>query len=801
MRRLDRYILAQILGPLALGFLVYTFILLLQFLFSSAEMIIQRGLPASTVGRLLLLVLPSSVVLTIPMSLLFAILIAVGRLAADSELVALRSCGISLMTLYRPILFLSALLCALNVYLMVSVLPHGNFALQQLNLEILTQSVSQQVQPRVFHEQWDGKVLYVFEVPPGQNRWKGVFLAQSLPGDQQEIIIADWGEVRVDADGERLVLRLENAVTHRVDVRKPDSYNISQQQVLETVLEDQFTTRRKAKISASKSLREMDLGELRERAADPDVSPEMRNLARVQIHKSFSIPVACLVFGLVALPLGFNNRRGGKTSGFALSIAVILIYWVLLTNGEEAARYGKLQPWVAMWAPNVLLGAAGLFLLLRRNSDKSLLLSRLDHWVRGDLWAGLRRLSHWVRTHRRRRSAQRSTLPRGPRRAEGEPESNGRSSRIVLRLPRLQLPLPSLLDRYVARIFLMVLGLVFLSGITLYIIGDLGENIDDILKNQVPRGLVFAYYKFLSLQILYDISPIVVLVTTLITFSLLSRSNELTAFKALGVSLFRLALPALALAALVASFNVYLQSAVLPASNERVAQIKDQIKGRKSARTYRRADRQWLFGQGRYVYNYVHYDPRQQSLERLQVFEFDEKYRLSRRLFAARAEHNGRGWTIEDGWKRSFDGPLVTDYERFYEPRLSDYPESPDYFTSEIRPPEQMRFRELSEYIRELEERGQQVPELRVELHNKIAYPFISLIMALVALPFAFRLGKQGALYGVGLSVVLGMVFMAIFVLFRTLGAAGALPPMLSVWAPSLVFSTVALYLLLGVRT
>ncbi|MCB1058228.1 MAG: LPS export ABC transporter permease LptG [Acidobacteria bacterium] len=805
MRRLDRYILAQILGPLALGFLVYTFILLLQYLFSSAEMIIQRGLPASTVGRLLLLVLPSSVVLTIPMSLLFAILIAVGRLAADSELVALRSCGISLMTLYRPILLLSSALCALNIYLMVSVLPHGNFALQQLNLEILTQSVSQQVEPRVFHEQWDGKVLYVFEVPPGQKRWKGVFLAQSLPGDQQEIIVADWGEVRVDPDGERLVLGLENAVTHRVDVRNPDAYNISQQEVLETVLEDQFTTRRKAKISASKSLREMDLGELRERARDPDVSAEMRNLARVQIHKSFSIPVACLVFGLVALPLGFNNRRGGKTSGFALSIAVILVYWVLLTNGEEAARYGKIQPWVAMWAPNVLLGAAGLFLLLRRNSDKSLLLSRFDHWVRGDLWAWLRQLSGWVRSRRRRRAQNRATVAEQRRRVPAghlDPDrAEGAGNRIVLRLPRLQLPVPSLLDRYVARAFVMVLGLVFLSGITLYIIGDLGENIDDMLKNHVSQGLIFNYYKFLSLQIVYDIAPIVVLVTTLITFSLLSRSNELTAFKALGVSLFRLALPALALAALVAAFNVYLQSAVLPASNERVAQIKDQIKGRKSARTYRRADRQWLFGQGRYVYNYVHYDPKREALERLQIFEFDENYRLSRRLYAARATYNGSGWIIEDGWKRSFDGPLVTDYERFREPRLSDYPETPDYFTSEIRPPEQMRFRELARYIDELEERGQQVPELRVELHNKIAYPFISLIMALVALPFAFRLGKQGALYGVGLSVVLGMVFMAVFVLFRTLGTAGALPPMLAVWAPSLVFATVALYLLLGVRT
>src|SRR5690349_17771651 len=179
--RLDRYILSEIFGPLALGFLVYTFILLLRFLFNSAEMIIRRGLPTSTVGELLLLTLPNIVVLTLPMSLLFGILIAVGRLSSDSELVAMRSSGLSLLTLYRPILFLSALFTLLNTFLMVYVLPWGNHSLQLLMLEIATQSISQQVQPRVFYEEWEGKVIYVFETPEGEERWKGVFLAESVP--------------------------------------------------------------------------------------------------------------------------------------------------------------------------------------------------------------------------------------------------------------------------------------------------------------------------------------------------------------------------------------------------------------------------------------------------------------------------------------------------------------------------------------------------------------------------------------------------------------------------------------------
>jgi LPS export ABC transporter permease LptG len=305
----------------------------------------------------------------------------------------------------------------------------------------------------------------------------------------------------------------------------------------------------------------------------------------------------------------------------------------------------------------------------------------------------------------------------------------------------------------------------------------------------------------MSLQIFYDIAPILVLVTTLITFSLLSRTSEVTACKALGVSLYRLSLPALAWALLVVVLSVVLQSGVLPASNERVAQLKDRIRGREAARTYRRADRQWLFGRGRYIYNYLRYDPEGQSLQRLQVFDFDERHRLRRRLVTDRATYVGEAWKFENGWARTFDGVEPPGYSRFEEPKIVRYPETPDYFDSEIRPPEQMRYRELERYVRDLQDSGQAVPELLVELYDKIAYPVVSLVMALVGLPFAFRLGRQGALYGIGVSVLLGMAFLGVFGFFRAMGEAGALPPLAAVWSPNAVFAILSVYLFLGVKT
>lgn len=799
MRRLNRYLLSEIWGPLALGFAVYTFILLVRVLFVSAEMIIRRGVPAPVVGELLLWNLPNIVVLTLPMSLLFGILTAVGRLASDSELIAIRSSGVSLLKLYRPILTLSVAFTLVNVFLMSYVLPWGNTALQQLRLEMMSQGVSRTVEPRIFYEDWQDKVLYVFDVDPVTDRWQGVFLAQSLPAATElQVIVADWGEVRVDAAGERVVLTLGNAEEHKLEPLRPERYQRQSFAEATYELDDAFTSRERARITASKGVRELTLPELAAKADDPGIPGEMRNLARVEIHKKFAIPFAAVVFGLFALPLGFNNRRGGKASGFALSIAVIMVYYVLLSNGEEAARYGKLAPWLAMWLPNLALAAVGVYLLIRRDQDKGLLPTRLDRWLRRDVWSAVARA--FTRVQRARRERRRAAASRAGRRV------GGGLVRLLITRPRLTFP--SLMDRYTLRIFGSVLLTVLLSILAIYVIADLTQFIDEILKNHVAQDVVVQYYLYSTFQVFYDLAPIVVLVTTLITFSLLSRTNEVTAAKALGMSLYRLALPVVVAALLISAFSTYLESAVLPVTNQRAQMLEDKIRANPTPRTYSRPDR-WLFGKGGYIYNFLTYDQATATLQRLQVFELGEDHRLKSRLAAATARfdrslHGGRGgWLFTDGWIRRFDtaGNGEAEYQRFAGPVEVDLTETQEFFVSELRRPEQMGYGELKRYIVELEASGQPAPQLKVDLQKKVAFPVTSLVMALVALPFAFRLGRQGALYGVGLSIALGMVFFGVLALFTELGRADVLPPTVAVWAPSAVFATLAVYLFLGVRS
>lgn len=798
MRRLDRYLLREILGPFGLGLLVYTFILLVQQFFDIADWVIKRGIPASTVAQLLLHLLPSIVVLTLPMALLLGVLLGVGRLASDSELIALRAGGISVYRLVPAVAVLSLLVALFNVWLMVAVKPSSNRAFTQLTTEASARTLSAQFEPRVFYNEFQGQVLYVFDAPPRGGTWEGVFLATAVLGADQpnEVIAARKGRLELLDGGERVELALEDAIQHTFDLARPDRYETRRYEKLRLLLVDRFKSSRQERMAANQEVRGMTLEELRAVTADPRRAPDQRNLARVEIHKMFAIPAAAIVLGLLALPLAYNNRRGGKSSGFALSIGIVVLYHVLITQGEEAAAIGKLPAGLAMWLPNLLLGGVAVAMIVARNRDRS----PIPRIVRdGTLW---RKLTQRIRgafaaLSGARRRGGRTVEPA----AAGRGAATARPGRIVLRVPKLRLRFPNLIDRYVLRRFAFIFLLVLLSAVALRIVADFTENIDDILKNKPTPSTVVRYYKYQALQMAFDVSPLAVLVTTLVTFSLLQRTNEVVACRALGISLYRIALPAVVAAMAVAVGATFLQAQVLPASNQKVADAKDRIKGRTPQRMLRSADKQWLLGQGRFMYNYLSFDQRDATISRLQVFEFDDQHRIAARLYAEVARHSPSGWLLERGWARTFEGREQLDYRPFAEPVAVDLPEHPDYFAAEVRRPSQMTFGELADYVATLRDSGQPQPKYEVALHNKVAFPVGAVVMALVGLPFSFRLQRKGALYGLGVSIVLGIVFLAVYAFFSTLGEVGALPAIVAVWSPSAIFSLLAGYLFLGVRS
>jgi LPS export ABC transporter permease LptG/LPS export ABC transporter permease LptF len=797
--RLDRYLISELVGPLALGLVVYTFILLLQTFFRLAEFIIRRGLPWRTVGELLGYSLPNILVLTVPMSLLLAVLLGVGRLASDSELIALRATGVSLYRLMRPLLVFALLLGAFNLYLMLDLLPRGNSGLKRLMIEIAARTLGSQFEPRVFYNEFKGKVLYVFDADPSGETWRGVLLADSVATADRpsEVLVADRGRLEISPDGRQIVLQLENAIQHSYALDRPDRYETRRYERLRLLLRDRLDEPLETD-DATPEIRNLTWSEAAAAARDPAMPASYRAEARVHLHKMYALPAACPVFALLAMPLAYHNRRGGKSSGFALSIGIVMLYYVLITQTEEAAIAGRMPASIAMWLPNVLLATAGLVMIVIRNRDLPLVpgfvrrspLARraLDVAIRGG-----RRLLAAIGIRKARGATEVGSRTRGARGAG--------AARVVLRLPRLRLRFPNLIDRYVLKTFAVVLLLVLASGVSLLVITDFTEAVDEMLRAQPPLSAILRYYKYLSLQLAHDIAPVAVLVTTLVTFSVLSRTNELTACRALGISLFRLALPALAGAILVGAFFAAIQAQVLPASNQKVAEARAVMKGRPLQRANRSADRQWQMGAGRFMYNFLHYDQERRTLRRLQVFEFDRDARLVARLYSEEATFTPDGWVLSQGWTRGFDGHRQLEFRRFPGEIAVDLEEPPSFFADEVRQPSQMTFGELSDYVNQLRETGRPQPRYEVALHNKIAFPVGSVVMALVAFPFVFRMQRRGALYGLGVAIALGFSFILIYALFRTLGEVGALPPIIAVWSPSALFSMFAAYLFLGVRT
>ena len=799
MKILTRYIFREMFGPTVLGFGFYTFILMMKQLFDFAGMIIRRSLPASTVVKLLLLSLPHVIVLTVPMSLLFGILIAIGRMSADSEITAMRALGISTRTIYRPVFLFSLLVFLLSLYLMNVVLPRGNREFMSLKAEVLTSSFQKDIKPRIFYDEFENLMIYVDDIDPRSGNWKGVFVSDNRTSEDmgggagqgtlfggeksaQKIVAAESGTLSVvQTTTKQIWLNLRSAQNHIWDPRKPERYDVTNNATQRILISDKLGVDSSVTGRIAPGLREMNLRELveQERLTQRSRDQETYRLAKVEIQKKFAIPFACIVFGVLGLPLGITNRRGGKSSGFSLSIAIILFYYVLINNGETLAAAGKVNAFFGMWTPNLILLAAGIYLLIRANREIGA--SRGDRRTLRQVIASLARLP------RRRSSARRSL-------AEDQDEEP------VLR--RLDITFPNILDRYIIREFVKILALVVISTAALFVIVDYTDLAQDIRQHHIAFHTVFAYFRFSIFNVLNYTIPISVLVSTLVVFGIFSKNNEVTAFKSGGVSLYRVALPIVGMAGIICVLSYLMLDYVLPYANARSEDLRNKMKG-KGAVAVQHQQKLWFIGKGRYLINFLSYDRDTRALSQVQVFELHPTaFRITRRVYAQQAKWDGDGWVFRNGWIRSFnDAGTTATFTPIAQPVRLYYRERPEDFATEVKTPDQMTFTQLRRYIETIRRSGYSAEELSVKLYEKTSWPFLSMVMALIALPFAFKIGKRGALYGVGIALVLGIAYWMVFALFTKFGEVGNLPPALSAWSANVLFAISAVYLFLNVET
>ena len=360
---------------------------------------------------------------------------------------------------------------------------------------------------------------------------------------------------------------------------------------------------------------------------------------------------------------------------------------------------------------------------------------------------------------------------------------------------------PLLLDDYVLKDFVVYLAMIVGTFLMLLLVFTFFELLKDL--GRVPITVIGQYLLTVTPYFLYNSTPMSMLLAVLITFGLLEKTNEITAMKATGVSIYRIIIPVLAVAAMVAVGLFFFDQLYLPQLNKKQDALRNEIKG-KPPQTYLRPDQKWIFGQNSSIWYYELFDPDQNRFGGISVFEFNPKtFELTKRIYASRAHWSDtlNKWVFEQGWTRTFNGMTVEDYHTFDVATFAELPEPPNYFKKEVKQSSEMSYDELRRYINDLKQSGFDVVRLRVQLQKKFAFPLMTFVMAVLAVPFALRGGRRGALAGVAMAVGIAVLYWVGMGFFEAMGNANQLPAALAAWSPDLLFGLAGGYLLLKVPT
>jgi LPS export ABC transporter permease LptF/LPS export ABC transporter permease LptG len=775
MSILSRKIFREIAGSAIFGIILFTFVLFLRKVGPFFALLVKSSAPPKTLAYLFSLMLPMVFAFTIPVGVLVGVLMTLSRMSSDGEITALRSSGVPARRVGWPVATFAifSMLATASATLWLS-----PWSIRQMNRLLTTLDAAQlsaEIQPRVFQEDFPNTILYVGDVVTGPKvvKWKDVFLADVTPpgerkngtdaGSGPRITVASEAIALPDPANNRLRLVLLNGSTH-AEGKSRDEYLNTRFDNGDQLLEASSRGER----HASNSFVEMDTVPL-SRAARNSTD------ASIELHQRLAMPFACIVFGLIGIALGVSSRKAGKSSAFVLTVAIAFLYWMGFISLIGLARQNKLPVWFALWLPNIVLGITGLFSFVRLElpGDRDFI-GEVQDWIKRTI------------------QNLRGTLQTGPAPVAGRSKS-------------LLAFLPQIVDTYVLSTFLFYFLLLLSSFVLMTQVYNFFELLPDVVKNRAAMSLVFKHLFFLSPLLIYDSTPISVLVAVLVTFGILTKNNEVTAFKACGVSLYRLAVPvfiaSLIISGVLFAFDFY----YIPQANIIQEALRNQIKA-KPVQTYLDPNRKWIFGEHSQIYYYKYFDRSESMMVGVSVFELDpQTFQLRRHISAERArwEPSLNTWIFQNGWARDISKRGVTAYQAFPggTGTFAELKEPPGYFLKEDLQEKQMNFVQLSSYIRELRQSGFDTVHLQIEYYKKFSLPLFAVIMALLSVPFAFTTGNRGAMAGIGVSFGIAVAYWSVNALFEQIGTVNQLPPMLAAWSPNLVFSLAGLYFLARMRT
>src|SRR5438309_1780285 len=729
--------------------------------------------------------LPSFLAHTLPMALLIAVLLAGGRLASDLEITAFKAAGVSALRLFRPVLGASLLVALLTAGLTLFVNPAANGEFQRQLFRIVQVRAMSALQERVFNDTFGGLTIYVEDVSASQIALRGLLVSNERDPTLSRIITAREGRLLTDELNRSITLRLMNGAVNEADILPADPprdfttkdvptaggaassarYRYTSFDIYDMGLSMESPLQNALRVE--KPEKDLTLAELGAKIAEYRNDPHSRAPFEIERHKRYALPIAALVFGLVAFPLAIRSHRGGRSIALVGSLAILVTYYLTMTSLEGAALRTRIPAAVAIWSANVVFGVVGL----------GLLIATAREWR----WPAMPAVWRLLEALRRALPGRPSWRPRHHQ--TGGPRD---STHII--------------DRYLVREYIAFMGIGLAVAAALFIVIDLVKTLDKYLRVKPPLMYILEHFAYRLPAALHDGLPVVMLVATIFLFLTLSRYHELTALKAAGVSLYRVSAPVLGVGLLVAIGAGLFQELALPVLNERGEEV-DRVKIRGQApRHLQSRQRLWVRSADTRFYRVELLNPGTNDLYGVTILELDREFRLTGRLDARRAHWTAGGWELSEGAYREI-GPEGKVQTVAFGLTALDLKEELEDFLRIQKPVSTMSFWELRDYIGQLEAAGFQIRKYLVELYSKLSFPLVNLVMVLVAIPFALQSPRGGRLFGIGLAIVIMAGYLVVHYAALAFARADLLPPLIAAWTANVIFMGLGLSLLLRART
>lgn len=364
---LYRYLAREVLSAFLLGLVIFTGVLLMGRMLKLADMVVSKGVPLTDLILMIIYLLPNFAIITIPMSLLFAVLLAFSRLSGDSEITAMKAGGISLYRILPPILAIAIAAYAMTALIAVYALPACSTAFKQLLYNSIQGRLSLNLKEQVFNSDIPGLLIYITKNSGQSGILSGVMIQDERKPQEISTIFAETGSFDVDDSSKRITLHLRDGNIHQASPK--GNYRLLGFQEYSLAIDLSKTA-----ADFDKSELEMTLAEIRQNLEKGGFSKKLTTEMNLEIHRRFAMPFACIIFAIIAVPLGIQNRRSGKAAGFSVSIATLLVFYIFQSAGKSLAEKGLLSYFMSAWLPNLIFLAAGAYLFIKTAREERFVL-------------------------------------------------------------------------------------------------------------------------------------------------------------------------------------------------------------------------------------------------------------------------------------------------------------------------------------------------------------------------------------------------------------------------------------------